>query len=289
MNIAQYVIRQLEDSITKCEHIDASEEGHNYTIKAMESAVAFYTGSMVGPKGNGKGYLLYTLADEMCKEFKTCGKKGNELHGTSKVNLDIFHEFEVLRENLANRTGCTPAKKNKDRIASLMTVPIIQATLRSAYVDSHYHTDLTNQALGAAFSLSVIPYAAACHPPDGEVLYENMKAGRTVDADFGQVKAAFENNFRCLHITCKDVGGYYNRPLVGRPHYFEGAEPCEYTYHLSTMEITIIALVSTIIFCIGFCWIFFWCIGPRRPRRKKEHSDDEEIGEFINRPTGEVA
>ncbi len=50
-----------------------------------------------------------------------------------------------------------------------------------------------------------------------------MKTGQGNTADFNAVKQAFQRNYDCLGITCKDVGGYWNS---ADEVYFEGAGPC---------------------------------------------------------------
>merc|ERR1712025_1001042 len=44
-----------------------------------------------------------------------------------------------------------------------------------------------------------------------------------MSAGFAEVKKAFESTYKCLGITCAQVGGL----LLGDPKYYEGAEPCK--------------------------------------------------------------
>merc|ERR1712025_632762 len=44
-----------------------------------------------------------------------------------------------------------------------------------------------------------------------------------MSAGFATVKKAFESTYKCLGITCAQIGGL----LLGDPKYYEGAEPCK--------------------------------------------------------------
>ena len=73
-----------------------------------------------------------------------------------------------------------------------------------------------NAAEGATFSAAVLPLVHDCNAASAAVVSDNLKfglfptGGDAVTArysDFAAVKAAFEDVYACLGITCAQVGG----------------------------------------------------------------------------------
>jgi hypothetical protein len=226
LTITQYILQELEHSVDKCEQARCKEERClTNAIQSMEAAVAYYTGSLEGPTGSGQGYLLYALADDMCKVFKTCGPNGDKSSGSSKVNLEIFNVFRDMQANIRSHR-CTPARINKERISILMSIPLVQATLQQAFIgDRQAGASLVEEATGAALAASVVPMVGNCKTSDGEIIYENMKTNRGYKTDFAVIKATFERNYDCLSIKCADIGGYWFNGITGG-FYMDGFYPC---------------------------------------------------------------
>jgi hypothetical protein len=225
--IWMYVIREMEDALDDC----VMEEPVDSGVHSWDEAVAFYTGSLEGTTGLGNGVLMYALADARCQNFRTCGKSGDSTVGRSYVNEEVFREFNAGQTKLM--TGdCVGAKENKDRIVQLMTVPLIQGTLRYAYLqDTGVDRGEKAGAEGATFAAAVLPFVYDCGVSgvqasgveDSTIIYENLKVGHEIDTNFQAVKEAFERNYECMGITCSDVGGIWD--LVTR-NYADEAGPC---------------------------------------------------------------
>lgn len=224
--VAQYVVRDMEEANVKCEHrTPCSTEGCDQTdLHIMEGAVAFYFGSMEGAKGLGSGVLQYDLADKMCIDFRTCGPNGDKTSGTSRANHEILKEFYQMQSYFQNHE-CVHARHNEDRVKSLMLVPLIQATLKQAYIlQKQSGASMDEEAKGAAYAATLLPIVAKCDPADGLILWENMKPSSGHNTDFHAVKEALERNYKCMRVSCEEVGGYY----WGGPYhsFYAGAEPC---------------------------------------------------------------
>eukprot|EP00544_Gedaniella_sp_CCMP2646_P002188 CAMPEP_0202507198 /NCGR_PEP_ID=MMETSP1361-20130828/51594_1 /ASSEMBLY_ACC=CAM_ASM_000849 /TAXON_ID=210615 /ORGANISM="Staurosira complex sp., Strain CCMP2646" /LENGTH=557 /DNA_ID=CAMNT_0049141305 /DNA_START=2378 /DNA_END=4051 /DNA_ORIENTATION=- len=221
MNVWMYVIREMEDALDDCKAgcINCNDD----PVHAWDEAVAFYTGSQQEGGASTDGYLLYALANKRCINFKTCGPAGDSVEGSSKVNTDIFREFNIGQGNLVNGK-CDSARQQKEKIAAFMAIPLVQGTLRYAYLTD---TSLTpsvsekSQAEGAVFAASVLPIVHACSPSDAQTIYNNMAVG-SQGAKFVEVKAAFERNYGCMGISGSDVGGLYDSATEA---YFTNAEP----------------------------------------------------------------
>lgn len=225
MNVWMYVIREMEDALDDCDKRCDINDCNDDPVKAWDEAVAFYTGSLELDDGSGSGVLLHGLADKRCGNFNTCGDMADSIEGLSHVNIEIFRQFEdgLVKIN-AGGEGCGTARVNKERIEQLMTVPLVQGTIRYAYIRS---TELDAgekaEAEGAVFAAAVLPVVHACNKDDAAIIYDNSRVGSPGIPNFKAVKEAFERNYECMNIRCADVGGLYDK---GNLKFFEGAEPC---------------------------------------------------------------
>jgi hypothetical protein len=91
----------------------------------------------------------------------------------------------------------------------------------------------------------------------------NMKIGATATS-FAAVKAAFENNYACMEITCEEVGGLW---FSAENRYYDGAEPCasgtpttfivtQEEEKLPTWAIIVIIVVAVLALCLLVATIY---------------------------------
>lgn len=217
MSIWMVVIGALEASLDVCKD-DCKKTGCNEAASGIwDKAVAFYTGSLEGTDGNGSGELLYELANEGCRNFKTCGYIGTGESGTAFVNREIFRSF-AHGSLMMMKMKCGEARKRKEYIERMMMVPLIQGTLRYAYLASESEVA---EAQRAAFAAAILPIVHDCDPEAAEVIYEHTKTNGGLGS-FAAVKASFEKVYGCLGIRASEVGGLWNRATGA---YFTEAEP----------------------------------------------------------------
>jgi len=221
MSVWMFVVRELENALDYCKQ-DCQETGCNDdAIRAWDKAVAFYTGSLQSSGAGSSGKLLYALADEECREFKTCD--GNADEGTSRVNNEIFRSFTLGSRMLMN-AQCDSVQEHKVTIEKMMTIPLIQGTLRHAYIAST--GGQTAAARGATFAASILPIVAACDEDAADTIHRNMgESGLGYYPEFVWVKKAFESVYECMGINGADVGGLWDDTRDG---YLDGAEPYGY-------------------------------------------------------------
>eukprot|EP00978_Attheya_sp_CCMP212_P024300 scaffold76138_cov53-Attheya_sp.AAC.1 len=131
MNIMMYAMYEFEDALDDCKAmcINCNDD----PVHAWDEGVAFYTGSLEGQDGIPSGKLYHALADKRCQNFKTCGTQGTETTGNSKLNYDILSEFGRGQQELLVG-NCDAARVSKERIAELIFIPVIQGSLRYAYI-----------------------------------------------------------------------------------------------------------------------------------------------------------
>lgn len=286
MSATQFVIREMEEAFNMCQtDCDKGHKCFDAALHHVDTAVAFYTGSIVYSKGGDKGKLLYTLADKMCAKFKTCGKNGNSFHGTAFVNKQIFEEFQKSQQAVSE-DKCPTVRQAKESIARKVGVPLIQATLEAAFkMDSSMGNDSSQdgEAIGATLAATVEPMVAACNQVDSQIIHENLQTGAE-NTSFLVVKRVLEKNYKCMGVTCEMIGGLYNSK-TGKP--YSGAEACvtpgpkneKVKTHLPWASITFM------LFLVFSCWSYKklnakWKERKRRLKRIDEMNDlsdsDEE-------------
>jgi hypothetical protein len=239
MNVWMYVIREFEDAIDDCTSCTSECNEHSTnsgSVHAWDEGVAFYTGSLEGTAygGNPNGKLVYRLAEKRCVNFGTCGASGTGATGTSQVNTELFALFANGRDWL-QQGRCSSVRPLVNQIVSLMTVPLVQGSLRYAYKNSAAGgmASAKNAAEGATFSAAVLPLVHYCNTASSAVVDANLKFGLFPDggiladptryANFADVKSAFEDVYACLGITCAQVGG-----LLDGAAPYPGAEACTF-------------------------------------------------------------
>jgi hypothetical protein len=236
-----YTIHEFEDAIADCKAatIHDNDEG----VHAWDEGVAFYTGSNAGEAGYpSNGNMIYALANKRCKNFKTCGV--GEFSGNSAVNIALFGQF-AGGMNACQVGNCVKAQGHLDKIIPLMSVPLIQGTLRYAYKVAVLQDAYKGFGEGYAFMMSVIHRVNVCSVEDAKIIYEALDipdvdpgvtgfklygTATAVDAAapgkgiaaFTVVKEAFERNYDCMGITCADVGSLHDDNQLA----MEGAEAC---------------------------------------------------------------
>jgi hypothetical protein len=219
MNVWMYVIREFEDAVDDCKAgcIDCNDD----PVHAWDEGVAFWTGSLEGTDGSGSGKMIYALADKRCTNFGTCSGSTH----SSFVNEALFVQF--TKGKVALQQGkCTEVPPIKKLIVELMSIPLVQGSLRYAYKVAKLQGGSKEFAEGAAFSAAILPRIHACDASAAKVISDNMNMeiseSARMSGGFGAVKTAFESVYECLGMTCASVGGL----ILDGAEYYEGAEPC---------------------------------------------------------------
>lgn len=221
MSVWMYVIREMEDAIDDCNKGCSTTSCNDDPVRAWDEAVAFYTGSLEGTDGSGSGKFLYALADKRCENFKTCGPLASSTEGTSHVNEEIFRSFN-LGARLVAQGKCGEARAEKEKIEKMMTVPMIQGTLRYAYITATDPTaDEKAESEGAIFAATILPIIHACDEDAAEIVFQNMKTQKT-SVNFAETKKALESVYDCMGVRGQDVGGLWDATLN---QYYPGAKP----------------------------------------------------------------
>jgi len=225
LNAFMYVIGEFEDAIVNCRTQCDTSNCNDDSVHAWDAGVAFYTGSVEGTDGTPSGYMLHQLADTRCRNFKTCGMNGGLIGGgnvqtRSFVNYRLLREFETGKEQLLNGQ-CDATELTLRSITKHMYIPLIQGTIRYAYVIDKSSGAEKAKAEGAVFAAAVLPRIHAADPSAAQTIYENMKVGAS-STSFAVVKTAFESVYPKLGISCSKIGGL----VTGSGVFKEGAERC---------------------------------------------------------------
>jgi len=199
-SVWMYLIWEMEDAIGDCN--DGCSDCNDAPVHAWDEAWAFYTGSLEGKFGNAAGIFPYRLAESMCSIMGTC------LAGKSQVNRELEDAF-IDGKNKIDQGDCSGAEAYKKTIMTKMSIPLIQATLDSAFAIAQGDSSSKTKAEAAAFAGSILPQVAKCSASDAETIKNNLWIdSSSLDMDgFNAVKDAFENNYSCMGVTCEDIGG----------------------------------------------------------------------------------
>merc|ERR1719217_1922493 len=112
---------------------------------------------------------------------------------------------------------CSNVPALRDSVVSLMSIPLVQGSLRYAWkVAEDPQAGETEKAEGAVFSAAILPRVSACDPAKAKIISDNMKIDATthMSAGFTAVKQAFEATYCCLGINCDDIGGLLKSSTV---------------------------------------------------------------------------
>ena len=220
LSVAMYVIRELEDAIYDCEtKCTIGSCNDDSAVHALDEAVAFYYGA--------DDNFLHSLANKRCLNFGTCAGD-NAIEGDAVVNAKVFDLFGEMQTHL-QRGECEQAKPLVEDIATQIWIPIIQGTLRYAWIlDTNNNPGALlsekGQAEGAIFAAGVLPIIHACDEQAASTIYDSMKIQSTVNVNFPAVKQAFESCYSKIGITCEDVGGIVNS--AGKDYDAPATRPC---------------------------------------------------------------
>lgn len=219
LNIWMEVVRELNEAVTGC------KGGIDNAVQSVDEAVAFYTGSLTTQE-NETGILLYALAEVRGNQMRT--DMGDKDLGLSYVNVQVMNLFSQLQSIILARdqSVCDKAEETKNSIITLMKVPLVQGLLRYAYIREFQNpvdgeTAEVVQAEGATFAATVLPFVYNCDAKAASVIHDNMQMG--AQTSFRTVKAALENTYECMRITCQNVGGIWNHTAQS---YNEYGSPC---------------------------------------------------------------
>lgn len=228
LNVWMYVIREYEDALDDCAKGCASDQCNTDKVNAWDEGIAFYVGSLEGGDGSGDGLLSYALADELCVEFKTCGKEGQEVSGLSFVNSEIVRLSEPAVDLLLAEK-CVETRVYVKEIVGLMTSTLVQALLRSTYETSTRNVPISDnvkdvaRAEASAYAAAVLPILHDCSASDAEFVYQQLDYNNDKDRDYAAIKEVLEKHYVCMGITCEQVGGIWD-PTTSS--YKSDASPC---------------------------------------------------------------
>merc|ERR1719201_1686427 len=134
MNVWMYVIHEIEDAISDCQNSctnPGTQDCNADPVHSIDEAAAFYAGSLEGTSATGianNGKLVFRLAEKRCANFGTCTGCG----GQAKANSEIIQKLQEAQTKL-QQAQCVDVVPLKNRIVELMSIPLIQGSIRYAY------------------------------------------------------------------------------------------------------------------------------------------------------------
>ena len=167
----------------------------------------------------------------------------------------------------------------------MMSVPLIQGTLRYAYItNTDANAGEKAEAEGATFAAAVLPLVHACDEDAAEVIFTNVKTGQANKADFVQVKKAFESVYDCMGVRGSDVGGLWNQDAGD---YYAYAQPLKKASATTSSKANIPLIIGCtaagiVAGIIVYVLVSKCCCSSKAPTEKKKDPMDEEDAEEKN-------
>lgn len=245
MNIWMQVVRDIRAAVLYCPNNKDGAEA------AIDRAATLYTGSLT-TTSQDEGILLYALASIRAHQFRTAGEHGNASFGKAFVNVAVMRAFSQLKAAVVDgESACLDAGDMASNLINYMKVPLIQSTLRQAYVRGQQYLyqqyDLQNQerlqAELAVHAATILPFVHSCDSLVAAEVYEEVKIG--ADTNFTKVKGLLESMYGCLGVTCELIGGLWDR---GIEEYF--FPPCLIDFEASS-ESPLLGTNAIIGFAVG--------------------------------------
>merc|ERR1711935_417629 len=140
----------------------------------------------------------------------TCVDGGVKDSG-SKANKRLYKLFADGKKVL-EKGECHEAIAIKDEMVQVMTIPLVQGTMKYAYYSNtaaDIGSDDKTLAEAHAFSRAILPLVNKCRRTDAETIAagiditKNTATGQSF-GNFPDIKAALENNYECLGMACAD-------------------------------------------------------------------------------------
>jgi len=155
----------------------------------------------------------------MCKQFKTCGQEASETDGEAHVNIEIVDYFNLVQQDLEDGK-CMNAKKYTKKIEDLFIVPFLQGTLLALQKDQAVDSR-ESRADAVSFTLLTLPQVKHCDDSAAKkmVALLDPKEETSSSDTFKFVDKTFQENYDCMKVTGKEVGG-----ISGQGSYGNGAD-----------------------------------------------------------------
>jgi len=198
MNIAMHILGQFEQARTSCVEGCSGDDCNSESILHLDTAVALYTGSLYQDKEEGN--MMYGLADQMCKIFKTCGWDVDSITGTSHVNLLNFVKFKDAQTKF-QQGACADADLDLRVVAKMMFVPLWQGLLYSGYHKLRRE--------GTVFAVATLPLLEHCSEGWGNHIFTYFLPDSTDTIHFPYMKKIMERFYDCIDLDCKSMGGIW--------------------------------------------------------------------------------
>lgn len=208
LNIWMAVVHELYDQVNQCKNEAILVTGVRGLVEStgplsVDIAAAYYIGDGQQTGSSQSGHMLYHLAEETGELF------GQDSTGTgeAEINTKVLSLFNKIKSEIAFADACTARSSTVanlrvlvDKAVSYMTVPLLQNLIHEMKLNDPYRVHL--------YALSVIPLIAGCN----EATYSYLRSS-LIDNDYDPLKfndilAKLQGAYRCLGISCADVGEY---------------------------------------------------------------------------------
>jgi len=239
------IMQQMQSSADKINAGCLAQSATNSCMDAVmswDAAVAVFVGSKEengadDESGKPEGKSFFTLGEKRCPAYMTCGINGDTKNkgDIASVNLNIMQLFATGKQ-LVFQGQANQVRNIMRLISNKLAIPVIQGTMRYAWRQSGNGSPTTVNAYAltpgidapgftpgtsdkgigemVAFAHLALPKLWACSKSAARSAAAEIKLGGPSAVEgpvnFDNVKLAFECNYKCLGITCAEVGGLFD-------------------------------------------------------------------------------
>ncbi len=206
------VLQRIYEAIAYCK--SGIQAQSLQAVATWDIAAALMIGSMKREKdyaaaNQSDGYLLFSLAEDLCSDFNTCGQGSSEAKSNMKILDALYSGSFELEQN-----SCSSVESVAARIEGQLLVPLIQGTLRAAYDNSQPEFDHENDvsfASGYVYSRAILPYIHSNDNREEGIIANNLNFQFTEKPVKDGYPRVFESVAKVLteldvKISCSDIG-----------------------------------------------------------------------------------
>jgi hypothetical protein len=258
------VLQAANEAVSECNNgVSTPTVGSSEVGESWDKAAAMLIGHLEGTESGGSegGYLYYDLAQEYCREFGTCTADITDVEVNDELISLLYSGRGAILGN-----SCSGLRKAANELASLILVPVIQATLSSSLEISGKNSGVKATAEAFVYSRHLLPLVDDANRDAADTIDSNLGLpgpGRT-NWVASEVFNAFSKVYTRLGVDCTMVG------------IAQGFDACTGVHQNSSSTIWIIIGVSVGVLVAVCCFYLY-----RRRRSKRE--DLEKLPE--NNPT----
>jgi len=209
LNVWMAAVHELYNQVAECKKQANFATGHTNEfgggVLPIDIAAAYIIGDSQQTGNKESGHLIYNLAEQVGELF------GQDTTGESEANTKIIKALNAIKSEVTLPNACSNTNTHMklrtmaDKALAYMTIPLVQKLIHAMKSKDYYRVKL--------YAVSVVPLTAGCNQSTYEYLREKLIDSQYDLLDLHGIMMKLESTYRCLGLTCEDIGSYQNGAL----------------------------------------------------------------------------